>query len=64
LRDPPGGGILGPKPVGEEVRGVAPDSRDAGGDGVLGGLVGGPEPALRGGGYRFPVSSIGAFAGG
>jgi hypothetical protein len=61
LRDPPGGGILVPivpKPVGEEVRGVAPDFRDAGGDGEVGvpvgGPVGGPEPALRGGGLPLP----------
>jgi transcriptional regulator with XRE-family HTH domain len=40
--------------VGEEVRGVAPDFRDAGGDGALGGPVGGPEPALRGGGLPLP----------
>jgi transcriptional regulator with XRE-family HTH domain len=34
---------------------VAPDFRDAGGgDGALGGPVGGPEPALRGGGLPLP----------
>lgn len=41
--------------LGEEVRGVAPDFRDAGGgDGAVGGPVGGPEPALRGGGLPLP----------
>ena len=33
---------------------MAPDSRDAGGDGAVGGPVGGPEPALRGGGLPLP----------
>ena len=33
---------------------MAPDSRDAGGDGAVGGPVGGQEPALRGGGLPLP----------
>ena len=42
---------------------MAPDFRDAGGDGEDGGPVGGPETALRGGGLPLPGLSIGGSPG-
>jgi transcriptional regulator with XRE-family HTH domain len=50
LRRPPEGEILGPLRQGEEVRRVSGGSRGSGSDRAMGG----PEPALRGGGLPLP----------
>ena len=54
LRRPPEGEILGPLRQGEEVRRVSGGSRGSGSDLAMGVPIGGPEPALRGGGLPLP----------